>query len=257
MTHHITNQHRFMLESKERVTINYQVDFTDTNEPKIVFNDIWYPLTKELNSNQLNRFIALCLNEQIVKTVGNHSSQQSTYKDRTAHIKFKIPCVGYFNNGDYNTNDNNNVLPEFFIKHIQPTQNSAFDAFNNNRNNREEAINSTLDMDYNLLVNCNLNVYDDITAFATYHSSDINLKKNINTLTNCYDVVSDLNPVSFKWIKNNKENVGFIAQEVEQIIPNIVSNIDEYKAIAETKIIAYLVGAIQELDKELKELEAE
>jgi hypothetical protein len=112
-------------------------------------------------------------------------------------------------------------------------------------------------MECNLWVNCNLNVKDDITAFATYHSSDINLKTNINTLTNCYDIVNDLNPVGFKWIKNNKENVGFIAQEVEQVIPSIVSDNDEYKAIAETKIIAYLVGAIQELDKELKELEEE
>ena len=246
MTHHIKKQHRFILESKERVTIRYQVDFTDPNEPKIVFSG--YPLTENSNFNQLNRFIGFYLNEQIVNTVGNHSIQQSTHKNKTAHIKFKIPCVGYFNDDDYNTNDNNNVLPEFFIKHIQPTQDSAFN---------RATIDSTLDMDYNLLVNCNLNVYDDITAFATYHSSDINLKKNINTLTNCYDVVSDLNPVGFKWIKNNKDNVGFIAQEVEQIIPNIVSNIDEYKAIAETKIIAYLVGAIQELDKELKELEAE
>tara|TARA_B100001758_G_scaffold178912_2_gene155659 strand:- start:9693 stop:10439 length:747 start_codon:yes stop_codon:yes gene_type:complete len=248
MTHHIKKQHRFILESKERVTIRYQVDFTDPNEPKIVFSG--YPLTENSNFNQLNRFIGFYLNEQIVNTVGNHQHQPPTYIiNKTANIKFKIPCVGYFNDGDYNTNDNNNVLPEFFIKHIQPTPDSAF--------NVDRNINSTLDMDYNLLVNCNLNVYNDITAFATYHSSDINLKKNINTLTNCYDVVSDLNPVGFKWIKNNKDNVGFIAQEVEQIIPNIVSNIDEYKAIAETKIIAYLVGAIQELDKELKELEAE
>ena len=248
MTHHIKKQHRFILESKERVTIKYQVDFTDPYEPKIVFSG--YPLTEGLNFNQLNRFIGFYLNEETTNPIESHSIQQSTHKDRTANIKFKIPCVGYFNDDNDKSGNNHNVLPEFFIKHIQPTTDTAFNA---NRN----AIASTLDMDYNLYVNCNLNVYNDITAFATYHSSDINLKTNINTLTNCYDIVSNLNPVGFKWIKNNKDNVGFIAQEVEQIIPNIVSNIDEYKAIAETKIIAYLVGAIQELDKELRELEEE
>ena len=245
-----TNQHRFILESKERVTIKYQVDFTDPDEPEIVFDDFIFTDT----SNQLNRFIGLYLNkqnEQIVNTVGSHSIQQSTHKDRTANIKFKIPCVGYFDeDNDSISPPINKVLPEFFIKHYQPTQpgDTIFDA---------DKYTSTLDMDYNLYVNCNLNVYDDITAFATYHSSDINLKTNINTLTNCYDIVSNLNPVGFKWIKNNKENVGFIAQEVEQVIPSIVSDTDEYKAIAETKIIAYLVGAIQELDKELRELEEE
>lgn len=240
-----TNQHRFILESKERVTIKYQVDFTDPDEPEIVFDDFIFTDT----SNQLNRFIALYLNkEQTTNTLGSYQNQTSTHKDRTANIKFKIPCVGYLNKDNDSTTPINNVLPEFFIKHYEPSEISTdFDPL----------IKSTLDMDYNLYVNCNLYVKDDITAFATYHSSDINLKTNINTLTNCYDIVSNLNPVRFKWIKDDKENVGFIAQEVEQVIPSIVSDTDEYKAIAETKIIAYLVGAIQELDKELRELEEE
>lgn len=245
-----TNQHRFMLESKERVTIKYQVDFSDPTEPKIVFDDsIHYSFTD--TSNQLNRFIADSLNEEIVNTFGDHPAQPPTHINKTANIKFKIPCVGYFNeDNDSFLPPINKVLPEFFIKHYQPAQpgDTIFDA---------DKYTSTLDMDYNLYVNCNLNVKDDITAFATYHSSDINLKTNINTLTNCYDIVSNLNPVGFKWIKDDKENVGFIAQEVEQVIPSIVTDTDEYKAIAETKIIAYLVGAIQELDKELRELEEE
>lgn len=238
MSDQIENQYRFMLESKARVIVKYHVDISDPNKPKIVFDG--YPLTESSNSNQLNRFIAASLNNNTSRTYGPPEDDPNKI-NRTANIKFKIPCVGYFNN--------HNVLPEFFIKHYEPTSpDNAFD---------QSEYPSTLDMESNLYVNCNLNVADDITAFATYHSSDINLKKNINTLTNCYDVVNDLNPVGFKWIKNNKDNVGFIAQEVEQIIPNIVSNTDEYKTIAETKIIAYLVGAIQELDKELRELEEE
>ena len=238
MSDQIENQYRFMLESKARVIVKYHVDISDPNKPKIVF--VGYPVTESSNSNQLNRFIAASLNNNTSQTYGQPEDDPNKI-NRTANIKFKIPCVGYFNN--------HNVLPEFFIKHYEPTSpDNAFD---------QSEYPSTLDMESNLYVNCNLNVADDITAFATYHSSDINLKKNINTLTNCYDVVNDLNPVGFKWIKNNKDNVGFIAQEVEQIIPNIVSNTDEYKTIAETKIIAYLVGAIQELDKELRELEEE
>jgi len=238
MSDQIENQYRFMLESKARVIVKYHVDISDPNKPKIVF--VGYPVTESSNSNQLNRFIADSLNRNTSRTYGPPEDDPNKI-NRTANIKFKIPCVGYFNN--------HNVLPEFFIKHYEPTSpDNAFD---------QSEYPSTLDMESNLYVNCNLNVADDITAFATYHSSDINLKKNINTLTNCYDVVNDLNPVGFKWIKNNKDNVGFIAQEVEQIIPNIVSNTDEYKTIAETKIIAYLVGAIQELDKELRELEEE
>ena len=246
MSHQIENQYRFMLESKARVIVKYQVDIANLDKPKIVFDG--YPLNEGLNSNQLTRFIAASLNDDTSQTYGPPEDDPNKI-NRTANIKFKIPCVGYFNDDNDKSGNNHNVLPEFFIKHYEPTSpDNAFD---------QSEYHSTLDMESNLYVNCNLNVYDDITAFATYHSSDINLKTNINTLTNCYDIVSNLNPVGFKWIKNNKDNVGFIAQEVEQIIPNIVSNTDEYKTIAETKIIAYLVGAIQELDKELKELEEE
>ena len=70
---------------------------------------------------------------------------------RTANIKFKIPCVGYFNDDSYGYASNNNVLPEFFIKHYEPTSpDSAFDQTCNYP--------STLDMESNLYVNCNLHV---------------------------------------------------------------------------------------------------
>lgn len=219
------NQYRFYLESRHRITLNYQRNDDDD----IIFTD------DRLNntSNQLNELIGIGLNQN-VNTLSYGTG------DKTAKIKFKIPCVGYFNS----TTDNK-ILPEAFIKYINnPDQSEPFTDIDN-----------SYDMESNLLINGKLEVNDDITAFATYHSSDINLKENINTLTNCYDIVNDLNPVGFKWIKDNKDEIGFIAQEIEKVIPNIVNDEDEYKKLAETKIIAYLVGAIQELDKELKELE--
>ena len=223
------NQYRFYLESTHRITLKYDRNDDDNN---ISFNDNGLNNT----SNQLNELIAIGLNE-----TGDEKSYGTG--SNIANIKFKIPCVGYFNS---NFTNQTQILPEAFIKHIVNPHSSTppFDS-----------IQDSYDMECNLLINGNLEVYDDITAFATYHSSDINLKENINTLTNCYDIVNNLNPVGFKWIKNNKDEIGFIAQEVEKVIPTIVNDEDEYKILAETKIIAYLVGAIQELDKELEELE--
>lgn len=246
MSHQIQNQYRFNLESKNRTTIKYEINIANSN---IIFNNDSFSTN---TSNVLNKFIGYCLSTNSNVTYGSHTD--STMISRIANIKCKIPCVGYFNSNNIEPT----ILPEFFIKNFKPSLSHGLTAFNPDiRSDSITELKSTFDMESNLYVNCNLHVSDDITAFATYHSSDINLKKNINTLTNCYDIVSDLNPVGFKWIKDNKDNVGFIAQEVEQIIPSIVSDTDEYKAIAETKIIAYLVGAIQELDKELKELENE
>ena len=213
-----SNQYRFYLESANRLTIKY-------NSSDFIFSN-----NSLGTSNQLNTLIGLGLDN----TLDNDelSNSYTVDQDKTANLKFKIPCVGYYNT------DCNEILPEFFMNTY--TSNGI----------------TSYHMSSNLIVASNLYVADDITAFSTYYTSDKNLKHDITNLNNCYDIVSNLNPVGFKWIKNNEESVGFIAQEVEKIIPAIVkTDNNNYKVLAETKIITYLVGAIQELDKELRELE--
>jgi hypothetical protein len=227
---HNTNQYRFYLESRERVNFEYSINLENSN---IIFNGI------DNNSN-LQQTISSSLNtSNNLSIIQNTDNSQNELLNKIAYVKFKIPCITYYSSNEF--------LPEFFINTLAnpiPEQ----EIFSN--------ISNTYNIDLKLFVNNNLHVSEDITAFATYYNSDINLKKNIITLTNCYDIVSNLNPVTFKWIKNNENSVGFIAQEVEKILPNIVDHNDnEYKILAENKIIAYLIGAIQELDKELRELE--
>ena len=214
-----SNQYRFYLESANRLTIKY-------NSSDFIFSN-----NSLGTSNQLNTLIGLGLDN----TLDNDelSNSYTVDQDKTANLKFKIPCVGYYNT------DCNEILPEFFMNTY--TSNGI----------------TSYHMSSKLIVDSNLYVADDITAFSTYYTSDKNLKHDITNLNNCYDIVSNLNPVGFKWIKNNEESVGFIAQEVEKIIPAIVkTDNNNCKVLAETKIITYLVGAIQELDKELRELEA-
>jgi len=212
-----TNQYRFYLESANRLTIQY-------NSSDFIFSH-----NSLGTSNQLNTLIGLGLGLNTATANYDLPNSHNVGQDKTANLKFKIPCVGYYNT------DCNEILPEFFMN----------------------TYTTSYHMSSNLIVDSNLYVADDITAFSTYYTSDKNLKHDITNLNNCYDIVSNLNPVGFKWIKNNEESVGFIAQEVEKIIPAIVkTDNNNYKVLAETKIITYLVGAIQELDKELRELEA-
>ena len=67
------------------------------------------------------------------------------------------------------------------------------------------------------------------------------------------------------WKKNKKQDVGFIAQEVEKIIPEVVeesrgfinddSQIENMKTISYPKLIPYLVDTIQVLVKRIEDLE--
>jgi Chaperone of endosialidase len=107
-----------------------------------------------------------------------------------------------------------------------------------------------------------------------YNASDIRLKQNISTIETGLDKILALNPVKFNWIdgfeptEDGKDMLGFIAQEVKQIIPEAVEDfsknsltigetiIDNPLRVNEKFIIPVLVKAIQELEARIKQLES-
>lgn len=96
-----------------------------------------------------------------------------------------------------------------------------------------------------------------ITAADFALPSDERLKKNITKLVNSLDVVNALNPVEFDMIDVELHMSGFIAQEVEKIIPHAVVLDNEYLALKELQIIPYLVKAIQELNSQVNDLKTQ
>jgi hypothetical protein len=67
-----------------------------------------------------------------------------------------------------------------------------------------------------------------------------------------------MNPVSFVFKSNGKKSLGVIAQEIEQVYPELVtSQGDGMKAVNYEGIIAPLIGSVQELKKQNDELKAQ
>ena len=93
----------------------------------------------------------------------------------------------------------------------------------------------------------------NITAF-----SDKTLKTDINTINDALGTVGKLRGVSYKWKENNKPSIGVIAQEVEQVIPEVVHtsehNGKEVKSVDYGKMVGVLIEAIKELKAEVEEL---
>jgi hypothetical protein len=92
----------------------------------------------------------------------------------------------------------------------------------------------------------------------TTATSDRRLKTNIKTLENSLQKVMQLRGISFTW-KNNPEygtRIGFIAQEFEKVIPELVftNEADGYKGINYAEANAILVEAIKELKNENDQL---
>lgn len=94
------------------------------------------------------------------------------------------------------------------------------------------------------------------TAFNT--SSDYRLKENILPLEDALSTVSRLKPSSFTWKADGKNDAGFIAHELQEVIPNAVTgekDAEDYQAVDPRFIVVYLVAAIQELQARLSKLE--
>lgn len=87
--------------------------------------------------------------------------------------------------------------------------------------------------------------------------SDRRLKENIKPITNGLDKIMKLNPVSYNYLHSDVQSLGLIAQEVKEVVPEIVNvpkNEDEYMSVRYSELIPVLIDAVQELKKENEEL---
>ena len=104
-----------------------------------------------------------------------------------------------------------------------------------------------------------LNVGGDVVAYA---SSDRRLKDNVTNIEFALEKVGKLNGVTWDWNDNADElqkslpNVGVIAQEVEEVLPQLVITRDTgYKGVDYAKLNGLLIEAIKALHRQVNELE--
>ena len=101
---------------------------------------------------------------------------------------------------------------------------------------------------------------NDVVAFA---SSDERLKENLEPIGSAVDKVGQLTGYTYNWIPmegvhvyGDMKDVGVIAQEVEKVLPELVSDRENgYKAVKYEKLTAVLIQAVKELSERVKTLE--
>jgi hypothetical protein len=113
-----------------------------------------------------------------------------------------------------------------------------------------------------------LQVNGDIIANSIAGSSDLRYKTNIRPIYNALDKVKALRGVYFNWDQQNfpdknfgeQDELGFIAQEVEKVVPEIVTQDktkEAYRSVKYDKLVALLVEAIKEQQKQIDSLKIE
>ena len=99
---------------------------------------------------------------------------------------------------------------------------------------------------------------NDIIAYA---SSDERLKENVVTISGSLDILKQINGYYFDWVpmegihENEGRDIGVIAQEIEAVLPEIVTTRDNgYKAVKYEKMIALLIECVKEQQKQIDEI---
>lgn len=100
-----------------------------------------------------------------------------------------------------------------------------------------------------------------ITVTGAYNNvSDASLKENVTPITNALDLVNGLSGVYFGWKSTPElgQQVGFIAQDVEKVLPQVVSTdeTENLKGVAYSSIVPVLVNAVKELKAQVDALKA-
>jgi len=87
--------------------------------------------------------------------------------------------------------------------------------------------------------------------------SDARVKENVVTIENALTKVVNLRGVEYNKIGEEEKSIGVIAQEIEQVIPQVVSTDDQgMKSVAYGNIVGVLIEAIKEQQAEIQELKA-
>ena len=107
-----------------------------------------------------------------------------------------------------------------------------------------------------------------IVVYNTFNASDISLKKDIKDIEYGLNEVMELKPRWYRMKEDNSEEIGFVAQELEEVFPSMVEESADKdadgndlgtttKTIKTTVLIPILVKAIQEQQAMIEELKQE
>ena len=124
-------------------------------------------------------------------------------------------------------------------------------------------LSETLYVDSNdgLTFNPSLNYLQSKGEVIAYYASDRRLKDNIIPILNPLEKLAKINGYEFDWNENQQvykgHDVGVIAQEIEEILPELVTTRDNGdKAVKYEKLTAFLISVVKEQQKQIDELKS-
>lgn len=93
-----------------------------------------------------------------------------------------------------------------------------------------------------------------LTAVDLNTTSDIQYKENVTPITDAINILNNIEGVSFNWKENGKKSYGVIAQELEKVLPELVSQGERGLSVSYLPLIALLIQAVKEQQQQINNL---
>lgn len=102
-----------------------------------------------------------------------------------------------------------------------------------------------------------LDVNGNVYGNAFYYSSDASLKEDVEQIDDASSILHALDGVSFTWKDSGEKSVGLVAQEVEEVLPELVNTDPEtgLKSVQYANLVAPLIEAVKEQEREIDSLQ--
>jgi len=95
-----------------------------------------------------------------------------------------------------------------------------------------------------------INISGIVTATDFNSTSDARLKTNVQVIEDPLEKVLQINGVSFNWIKDNKPSMGVIADNIQEVLPELVSDTDP-KTVNYNGLIGLLIECVKQQQEEI------
>jgi len=105
----------------------------------------------------------------------------------------------------------------------------------------------------NIIVGVGISAAGIITCSDLNSTSDINLKTNIKPIQNPIEKILKIEGVNFDWKQDNRKSMGVVAQNIEEVLPELVSGGDT-KTVNYNGLIGLLIEAIKDQQKQIDDL---
>lgn len=85
-------------------------------------------------------------------------------------------------------------------------------------------------------------------------TSDVALKENLTPVEDALGILNQLTGYTFDWKNQTRSSIGVTAQDVERVLPSLVTELDTHKSVNYNGLIGVLIQAVKELNDQLNSL---